>query len=119
MLPYYLFIGMSAEEFWNGDPWLVKTYRKVHELKIQAKNEELWLQGLYFHDALGVVIGNAFGGKRAKKLKYLEKPIDIFAKTDDEIRQEEIKKQNQIIANLNAMKVNWDARQKRLQQQQN
>lgn len=45
-------IGMSYDEFWNGDVSAVKAYRKANELRDKRKNEDLWLQGKYFYDAL-------------------------------------------------------------------
>lgn len=45
-------IGMSYDEFWNGDVSMVKAYRKANELRDKRNNENLWLQGRYFYDAL-------------------------------------------------------------------
>jgi len=45
-------IGMSYDEFWNGDVSAVKAYRKADELRDKRRNQELWLQGRYFYDAL-------------------------------------------------------------------
>ena len=45
-------IGMSYDEFWNGDVLAVKAYRKAYELQEKRRNQELWLQGMYFYEAL-------------------------------------------------------------------
>ena len=45
-------IGMSYDEFWNGDVSMVKAYRKAYELQEKRRNQELWLQGMYFYEAL-------------------------------------------------------------------
>ena len=50
--PYYLSIGMTPDQYWDGDPALVKYYRKADELKWERKNQELWLQGMYFYEAI-------------------------------------------------------------------
>ncbi len=52
LCPYYMSIGMSYDDFWNGDVSMVKAYRKANELRDKRKNEDLWLQGRYFYDAL-------------------------------------------------------------------
>lgn len=72
----------------------------------------MWIQGLYIYHAFGVVISNAFGGKRAKKQKYTEKPFDLgyHEKTEEEKQREEDREKNKLIASLNAMKINWDAK---------
>ena len=52
LCPYYMSIGMSYDEFWNGDVSMVKAYRKANELRDRRRNQDLWLQGRYFYDAL-------------------------------------------------------------------
>ena len=52
LCPYYMSIGMSYDEFWNDDVSKVKAYRKAYELKEKRRNQELWLQGMYFYEAL-------------------------------------------------------------------
>ena len=45
-------IGMSYDEFWHGDVAKVKAYRQAYELQEKRRNQELWLQGMYFYEAL-------------------------------------------------------------------
>lgn len=45
-------IGMTYDEFWNQDVALVKMYRKANDLRDKRRNQELWLQGMYFYEAL-------------------------------------------------------------------
>jgi hypothetical protein len=45
-------IGMSYDDFWNGDVMMVKAYRQADELRLKQKNHELWLQGMYMYEAL-------------------------------------------------------------------
>lgn len=45
-------IGMTYDEFWNGDVSMVKAYRKAYELREKRRNQEFWMQGLYFYEAL-------------------------------------------------------------------
>ena len=52
LCPYYMSIGMTYDEFWNQDVSLVKVYLKTHELREKRRNQELWLQGMYFYEAL-------------------------------------------------------------------
>ena len=52
LCPYYMSIGMSYDDFWNGDVAMVKAYRVAYELREKRKNQELWLQGMYFYEAL-------------------------------------------------------------------
>lgn len=72
---------MPTDEFWNGDPRLVKVYREAHEQKVEMRNQELWMQGLYNYRAFSSVIeGLAYGftgGKGTKPSKYPEQPFAI------------------------------------------
>ena len=45
-------IGMSYDEFWNQDVSMAKAYRKAYELREKRRNQELWMQGMYFYEAL-------------------------------------------------------------------
>lgn len=45
-------IGMSYDDFWNGDVCMVRAYRKAEELRDRRRNRDLWLQGMYVYEAL-------------------------------------------------------------------
>ena len=79
LFPYYLSIGMTYEQYWNGDCTLVKYYRKADEIRKERVNEELWLQGLYVYEAICDVspILHAFAKKGTKPQPYSEKPYAI------------------------------------------
>lgn len=107
MEPYYLSIGMTHEQYWNDEPRLAETYRRAHNMKIEMRNQELWLQGLYIHNAFGVVMANfgkgLSGKKGGRQEKYIEKPIRITPLSDIEKKlkaKEERKKVIQYFTNL-------------------
>lgn len=52
LCPYYMSIGMSYDDFWNGDVSMVEAYRTADELRLKQRNYELWLQGMYMYEAL-------------------------------------------------------------------
>lgn len=72
-LPYYLAIGMTPEQFWDGDCRLTESYRRADELKQRRRNQDLWLQGMYFYEALCDVspILQAFAKKVRSLLRTL------------------------------------------------
>lgn len=55
LCPDYMAMGMTYDEYWNGDPEAVVFFRKTNELKKKQKNHELWLQGKYIYEALGCI----------------------------------------------------------------
>ena len=73
--PYFLSIGMSWEQFWEGDPFLVKAYRKAESIRRRRLNEELWLSGIYTSEALASTVGNMFS--KGNKHKYPSEPLPI------------------------------------------
>jgi hypothetical protein len=86
---------MTPEQYWDGDPTLVKYYRKAAEIKKESRNEELWLQGMYIYEALCNVspVLHAYAKKGTKPHPYSEKPYAITAmqrKLDEEERTRKI-----------------------------
>ena len=77
--PYYLAIGMTAEQYWDGDPMLAKYYRKADELRRKRKNEDLWIQGMYIYEALCNVspVLHAFAKRGTKPLPYPDHPYAL------------------------------------------
>lgn len=77
-------LGMTYEQFWYGDPWMVKTFERAHELRNEMLNQQMWVMGLYITDSIGSVVSTALGKRR----DYMKKPIDLHPKTDAEKARE-------------------------------
>jgi hypothetical protein len=75
--PFYLAIGMSYAEYWNGDCSLARYYRKAYQIKQDEINHNAWLQGLYVYDAVSTVVYNALKNKNDPKKHYAEKHYDF------------------------------------------
>lgn len=99
-------IGMSPHEYWEENPYLAQSYYKAYQLKLDIKNHELWLQGLYFFDAVSIALSNAFG-KRVHK--YPQKPYD-FKTTTEEAQNEAVaqKERDKAIEAFKAMRKRWE-----------
>lgn len=108
---------MSTREFWEDDPDLLWAYRKSYVEKTKFETEKdnyiAWLHGLYIHNAVNIVIYNAFCRKEGQPAQeYIKEPYD-FSKTKEQIRkekilaeEEKIKRRNQEIKEmLNKRKV--------------
>ena len=87
---------MTYELYWKEDPFLVKAYIKAYKLKNEAKEYELWKQGLYFYEALCDVspVLQAFAKNGTKPRPYSKKPYGIEEYEKEE--QTEIDKQKKI-----------------------
>lgn len=104
---WYMSIGMSYDEFWEGDAVLPKYYRDAHEYKNTQKNQELWLLGAYIHEAVGVVVHNACKKKGAKALKYAEKPYPITKLEKQYEKEEQEKRERQNREKAKAIFAAW------------
>lgn len=83
--PDYLAMGMSAQEYWEGDAELCRYYREANRLKREQANRDAWMQGLYIYRALQCV-SPMFRDwvKDHKPEAYLNEPIPIYEKKPDE-----------------------------------
>ena len=95
MFPYYLSIGMTPEQYWDGDCTLVKYYRAAEELRNERRNQELWLQGMYIYEALCDVspVLHSFAKKGTKPHPYSSRP---YAISEKQIKQEHEEKERKL-----------------------
>ncbi len=87
MFPYYLSIGMTEAQFWDGDVTLARAYREAYMIQLKRREAELWRQGLYFYHAIcdAAPALHAFS-KKPEPLPYLKEP---FAVSEKEVKQRE------------------------------
>ena len=98
LCPYYMFLGVSCDEFWHGDYTKLKYYVQAYELKREAKSQEMWLQGLYNFDAFSIALSNLhFDGKRHKVNRYRESPIRLLPLTKAEKREKAEQERQKVI----------------------
>lgn len=81
-------IGMTYDEFWNGNVSMVKAYRKANELRDKRRNQELWMQGLYVYEAL-CDASALFRFTTKKSIKPEPYPKEPFPITELEVRERE------------------------------
>ena len=115
-LPFYLHIGMTEGQYWNGDPQLVKTYRKKHELQREQTNQEMWLQGLYIYEAL-LDVSPVFHDfvKHPKPMPYPSEPYPLTTQSIESKKAKEEKarmEKQRAIAEAWAKRVNDKLKEK-------
>jgi hypothetical protein len=93
--PYYLSIGMTPEQYWEGDPEWAKFFREAYEIKLERRNQELWLQGMYIYEAIcdASPILHSFAKKGTKPHPYADKPYPL---TDKQRKQDNVSKEKAI-----------------------
>lgn len=95
--PYYLAIGMTYEEYWYGDPLMVRAFYKADKLRRERTDEEAWLYGLYVLNALNATVGNMFR-KSGQPAEYPKEPFLIQKQREERERSEREKEQEAIWA---------------------
>ena len=81
-------MGMTAEQYWDGESWLVKGYRKAWQIRKEQEYREMdeaaWNQGQYIRLALQSVylMVNGFVPKGSQAEKYPEKPFSVRAEEE-------------------------------------
>ena len=97
VFPFYLSIGMTPEQYWDGDPTLALYYRKAEEMRQKRKNEELWLQGVYIYEALCDVapIFHAFAKRGTKPVPYPDHPYSITNKEREAEKERKVKREQE------------------------
>lgn len=110
---YYMALGVPCDEFWNGDYTLLKYYADRHKIAVEQQNEQLWLQGMYFYEALNVALAQAFS--KHSSAKYPEKPHRLTPLSEEEQEIENQKKVEEFRAQLMAACGRFEAKHKREQ----
>ena len=91
--PIYMVYGMTYHQFWDGDVFAHKAYKKAYELRQEDRNANYWLQGRYVYDAIVAVAPVLRAFSKAKKpAEYNEKPYDITASQRKRTEEEEERK---------------------------
>ena len=85
--PFYLAIGMSYAEYWEGDSKLTQYYRKAYHIKQEEINNNAWLQGMYIYDAISTALHNTLRGMSKSKppaKDYAKQPYEFKNKVKSE-----------------------------------
>lgn len=94
VLPFYISIGMSIEQFYNEDVTLAISYRKAYDIKKEYDNSQLWFQGMYIYDAISTTIYNAFCRKTGQPpALYTQKPYPINQKQLEEDQEQVVERE--------------------------
>ena len=78
---------MTYDQYWYGDPLMVRAFYKASQLALDKMNYQAWLQGLYFTAAIGATIGNAFND--GPTFEYPSEPINFREHTEEEDSEED------------------------------
>lgn len=77
--PEYLSIGMTVEQYWEGDGDLAIYFREAEKHRQEKLNWQLHLQGLYIYDAICCAspIFNPYAKRGTKPIPYPSLPYGV------------------------------------------
>lgn len=102
-------MGMTPDEYWHGSPELTQAYREAHKIRLEEKNYELWLSGLYIYHGISVALSHILD--KNSKREYMSEPLRIFPMTQEEIEEQQKKEAEELERRLNAFMVAFNGRQ--------
>lgn len=82
-------LGMTYEQYWYGDPLMVRAFYKADKLRQKRMNEQAWLYGAYVYRALAATVGNMGKKKGEKPIEYPKEPIETEVSPEKTEKQEE------------------------------
>ena len=71
-------MGMTYEQFWDGDVSAHRMFAKAEKLRLSRANHLAWLQGMYVYEALIDVTPYLKAFSKGKPKPYAKEPYDIF-----------------------------------------
>ena len=102
----FLHIGMSRDEYWNQDVYIVEEYLGAYKLRREEENWQAWITGIYTFDAVSAVMGNIHFDKGSHPVvKPMEKPMPIFPETPEEIARKRQVAIDRFVAGLESIHV--------------
>lgn len=131
LFPHYLLMGMTPEQYWDGENALKPAFRKAYVLRMENEqrmaDRNNWYMGQYLIRVLNCVpllVGGLNVKPSTRLPEYPEKP---FLELAEEQKKEEVRKKNQedqtklamamMQAAFNKFNKNFEKRQQKAQQQ--
>lgn len=72
-------MGMTADEFWHGEPKLAVAYREAEKIRRERRYAEEWRAGVYVYKAVAACL--------SEEVEYPSEPL-FSSMLDDEERRE-------------------------------
>ena len=74
---------MTYEQYWYGEIRLAKAYAEAERYRLEQREYDMWLQGVYVREALqsALSVSEWFRPKGKKPFQYPQKPLGVWHKT--------------------------------------
>lgn len=111
---YYMSIGMSYTDYWDGDNELPRFYREAEKHRIESANTLAWIQGMYVYEAIldSAPALNSMA-KNHKPHEYRRKPLDFDLFGWKKRADYNKKKMNNGISFMESVMSSWNSKFKK------
>ena len=86
---------MTYDQYWFGDPLMVRAFYKADQIRRERMDEEAWLFGAYTLSALNAVVGNALRKGGQPPVEYPKEPYMLTQKKEKEKERSEKEKEQE------------------------
>ena len=114
--PAYLSMGMSDDEYWNGDARACRAYRKKREVEFKLQDEKLWRQGAYLYEAL-IAVAPYFNSIKPHKPEDYGMPFS-YREEQEKKKREQQNQINRTVAIFQSWAINYNEQRKKLKEKQ-
>ena len=90
-------IGMTYEQYWYGDPMMVRAFYKANQIRKDIADEAAWLNGLYVYNALNAAIGSTFHRPGSAPADYPDQPFSLKKKQEEKQRKTEVEQEEEAV----------------------
>ena len=103
---------MTYDQYWYGDPLMVRAFYKAEQLRKKKVNEEAWLTGVYMYKALDATVGNMMRKQGTVPVEYPKEPLPVDGEEEDTRTKEAREDQEAVYAKAYMMNMvmagkNW------------
>lgn len=109
--PHYLAMGMTYEQFWDGDVKAHKCFREAQKLRLKEQNQLAWIQGMYVYEAVADLAPLLKAFAKGKPKPYPKEPYDLF---ESERKAREEREERERYERIKAKVAAFAAKQKQL-----
>ena len=99
LFPHYLLMGMTPEQYWDGESWLKPAYRKAYQLRMENEqriaDRNNWYMGQYIMAAIQATPLIVPGINMKKGASLPDYPNKPFLEKYEEQKKEEVRKQKE------------------------
>ena len=114
ILSAYLAMGVPWDVFMESTPEELKPYQIAYDMRLKARDSEMYNMGIYVLSAVQTAMQNSLYGKKSQA-EYLKEPLlSNLEKKEQELTEEQKKNEREkLLMTLQLMQTNFERNRKK------